>query len=180
MIRLADFQRDFAALLTSNLLDQLTQQPLRDATTSGRFRDDDVFQFPRCVDSVGYEECKDSRSCRWNSLRLSCTVIFGDPGEALRFLICFLIGFPIRGREQRLILIPRPVAGSRVLAFQVHYGGNVSRICPSNAHARIESSQASRRRCGECSSPPTGRARPFRLTESCASPGGQCRRRRWA
>ena len=102
MIRLTNFQRDFAALRGSNLLDQLAEQPLPDATTAGWCSDDDVFQFPRCVDSVGDEECEDYRTCRWNSLRLRCFVIFGDPSEALGFLVCFLIW----GRKQRLILVP--------------------------------------------------------------------------
>src|SRR5580658_4226855 len=100
---MADFQRDFAALRGSNLLDQLAEQPLPDATSAGGCGDYDVFQLPRCIDSVGDEECGDSRTCGWNSLQLSSTVIFSDPREALRFLIC--------GRKQRLILIPRPVAG---------------------------------------------------------------------
>ncbi len=83
MIRLADFQRDFAALRGSNLLDQLSQQPLPDATTAGGCGDYDVFQFPRCVDSVRDEECKDSRTCGWSWPRLRRSVIFGDPSEAL-------------------------------------------------------------------------------------------------
>lgn len=159
MIRLADFERDFATLRGSNLLDQLAKQELPDAPTSGGCSDHDVFQFPRCVDSVGDEECRDSRTRGWNWLGLRGFVIFGDPGEALGFLICFLVCFLIWGRKQSLILAPRPVAGCRALAFQIHHGGNISRICPSDAHARNRSCRAFRRRCGGCSSLPTAQAR---------------------
>ena len=60
MIRLADFQRDLAALRGSNFLDQLAEQALPHATTAGGCSDHNVFQFPRSVDAVGYEKCKDS------------------------------------------------------------------------------------------------------------------------
>ena len=167
MIRLADFQRDFAALRGSNLLDQLAQQPLPDAAAAGCCSDHDVFQFPCCVDSVGYEECKDSRTCGWDSLRLRSFVVFNDPSDAL--------GFLVSSRNQGLILISRPVAGSRALALQIHHGWNISSSCRSDAHARIRSFQASRRRCGGCNSPPTARALRFGRTESCASQAGQRR-----
>jgi hypothetical protein len=54
------------------------------------------------------------------------------------------------------------------------------RVARRMGTARTRFSRASRRRCGGCNSPPTARARPFRRTESCASPSGQHRQRKSA
>jgi len=61
MIRLADFQKNFAALRGSNMLDQLGQQTLANAPTPRCCGDHDILQFPLRIDSMGDEECKNSR-----------------------------------------------------------------------------------------------------------------------